>query len=124
MKRLIGSVFLVLVFVFSLTNCTVISLYALEGQVHLFGESVPNAVVSVWNLLNPEVRKELLTDSEGYFRLDGLSAGEWGIQAEYIEPDYLRFTYEGTFTAQAGLFKELPLDVVPFEERSWGKKGN
>lgn len=119
MKRLIGSVFLVLVFVFSLTNCTVISLYALEGQVHLFGESVPNAVVSVWNLLNPEVRKELLTDSEGYFRLDGLSAGEWGIQAEYIEPDYLRFTYEGTFTAQAGLFKELPLDVVPFEERSW-----
>lgn len=119
MKRLIGGVFLVLVLLFSLTNCTVISLYTLEGRVSLIGESVPEAVVSVWSLSNPEKRKETLTDNDGRFRFDGISVGEWGIRAEYAEPDYLRFTYEATFAAQAGLFQTLALDVVPFEERPW-----
>ncbi len=119
MKRLIGGVFLVLMFVFSLTNCTVISLYTLEGKVSLLGESVPNIIVTAWNLASPEVRKESLTDSEGFFRLEGLSVGDWGIKAEYAEPHYLAFSYEGTFTANAGFFKELPLEVVPFDDRPW-----
>ena len=76
MKRLIGGVFLVLVLLFSLTNCTVISLYTLEGRVSLIGESVPEAVVSVWSLSNPEKRKETLTDNDGRFRFDGISVGE------------------------------------------------
>lgn len=119
MRKVYGFFLIIYLSIVFFVTCTVTPRAGLQGEVSLYGEQVENATVTIWNLAEPSLRFNSLSDLQGKYVFSANLIGVWGIQVWYQNLGGLLFTAESSFTAGVTAVLDLFLDVLPQEKTPW-----